>query len=113
MNNPTNDNITLSSNAVQRILALIAQEQKPIVLRITVDGGGCSGFQYSFTLDTDRKSDDHVFTNEGATAVVDPVSLEFIKGSEVDYTEELVGSAFVINNPQASSSCGCGNSFAI
>ena len=113
MSNPTNDNITLSSNAVQRILALIEQEQKPILLRITVNGGGCSGFEYNFTLGTARKPDDHVFTNHGATIVVDGVSLGFIKGSEVDYVEDLVGSSFVINNPQAVSACGCGNSFAI
>ncbi len=113
MSNATNDNIVLTASAAKRILALMEQEQKPILLRITVNGGGCSGFEYKFTLDSEQTPDDHAFSLNGATAIVDSVSLGLISGSEIDFVEDLVGSSFVINNPQATSSCGCGNSFAI
>ena len=83
------------------------------MLRITVSGGGCSGFQYGFTFDPARNEDDRLFERDGAQVVVDEVSLELLNGSEIDYVEDLAGASFAIRNPNAASSCGCGNSFSV
>jgi iron-sulfur cluster assembly accessory protein len=82
-------------------------------LRISVKGGGCSGFQYSFDVDQERADDDLVVERDGATVVVDPVSLEMIKGSELDFVDDLMGQAFRVKNPNAVASCGCGVSFSV
>jgi iron-sulfur cluster assembly accessory protein len=83
------------------------------MLRVAVTGGGCSGFQYNFTLDDARMDDDLVLERDGATVLIDSVSLDFLKGAELDFTDDLIGAAFKINNPNATSSCGCGTSFSV
>ena len=106
--------IRISERAAKRIAALVANEQSDgSMLRITVSGGGCSGFQYGFSLDARRDEDDRLFERNGVTVVIDEVSLDLLKGSEVDFVEDLIGSYFAIKNPNASSTCGCGSSFSI
>jgi iron-sulfur cluster insertion protein len=105
--------IVLSESAARRIAALRAQEQaQGAFLRIAVSGGGCSGFQYGFTFDDQRNEDDFVFERDGVAVVVDDVSLGLLSGAEVDFVEDLMGASFQIRNPNAASSCGCGNSFS-
>jgi iron-sulfur cluster insertion protein len=89
------------------------EAQEGLMLRVAVSGGGCSGFQYGFSFDDTVNSDDLTFERDGVTLVVDEVSLDLLAGSEVDYVEELIGASFQINNPLATSSCGCGSSFSI
>lgn len=107
--------LAISPGAVKRIRAMQARgEAAPdAVFRISVSGGGCSGFQYGFSFDEKPASDDVVFEAEGVRVVVDEVSLELVKGSELSYVEDLVGSFFKMTNPNAKSSCGCGTSFSI
>ncbi|MFC4351290.1 iron-sulfur cluster insertion protein ErpA [Fodinicurvata halophila] len=106
--------LSLSDNAARRIKTLAQAEETPdMMLRVTVSGGGCSGFQYSFAFDDTINDDDQVFEKAGARVVVDSISLELLGGSEVDFIEDLIGSYFSIRNPNASSSCGCGTSFSI
>ena len=105
--------VSLSPAAAQRV-ALIAEKQgKPAVLRLSVEGGGCSGFQYRFGLADKAESDDAVAETDGVQLVVDPVSLDLISGCVVDYVESLGGAAFRVENPNAAASCGCGSSFAV
>jgi len=107
-------NIAISESAARRIGELVTQEGSPgLMLRIAVSGGGCSGFQYGFNLDTQLKDDDLTFERNGIRVVVDQMSLEYLKGSELDYVEDMIGSYFAMKNPNASSTCGCGSSFAI
>src|SRR5438132_5175993 len=104
--------IVLTENAARRIAVLRDQEQaENAFLRITVSGGGCSGFQYGFAFDDQRHEDDLVFERDGVAVVVDDVSLGLLSGAEVDFVEDLMGSSFQIHNSNAASSCGCGNSF--
>jgi iron-sulfur cluster insertion protein len=106
--------IVLTESAARRITTLRAQEQvEDAFLRIAVSGGGCSGFQYGFTFDDQRNDDDFLFERDGVTVVVDDVSLGLLNGAEVDFVEDLMGASFQIHNPNAASSCGCGNSFSI
>jgi iron-sulfur cluster insertion protein len=106
--------IVLTENAARRIAMLRDQEQvEDAFLRISVSGGGCSGFQYGFTFDDQRHHDDFVFERDGVAVVVDDVSLGLLDGAEIDFVEDLMGAAFQIHNPNAASSCGCGNSFSI
>ncbi len=107
------DPITLSASAAQRVLAIAARQDKPAVLRLAVDGGGCAGFSYRFALADDVAADDMMTERDGAQLVVDPVSLDLLAGSEVDFVESLGGASFQVKNPNAASSCGCGSSFAI
>lgn len=104
--------VRLSDAAVSRI-AMLTAEDSGMMLRVSVTGGGCSGFQYGFTLDDQRNDDDIVFQRDGATLVVDETSLELLTGSEIDFVEDLMGAYFAIKNPQASSTCGCGSSFSV
>ncbi|WP_340118858.1 iron-sulfur cluster insertion protein ErpA [Pelagibius sp. 7325] len=105
---------SLSARAAKRIAYLIQQEgQADLMLRVSVSGGGCSGFQYGFSFDDTVNPDDRTFQREGVTAVVDETSLELLAGAQVDFVEDLGGAAFKITNPNATSSCGCGSSFAI
>ena len=106
-------NISLSDRAANRIREIVAQEAGQNALRVSVLGGGCSGFQYGLTFDDHRNDDDFVFERDGVTVVVDDVSLGLLNGAEVDFVEDLMGASFRINNPNAASSCGCGNSFSI
>lgn len=106
--------ISLSASAARRVAWLIEQEgQKGLMLRVSVSGGGCSGFQYGFSFDDTVNADDRTFERDGVTAVVDETSLELLAGAEVDFVEDLGGASFQIKNPNATSSCGCGSSFAI
>jgi iron-sulfur cluster insertion protein len=106
--------IVVTEGAARRIAELKAQEQaERALLRIAVSGGGCSGFQYGFSFDETRNEDDIVFERNGVAVVVDEVSLGLLAGAEVDFVEDLMGASFRIRNPNATSSCGCGHSFAI
>jgi iron-sulfur cluster insertion protein len=106
--------IVVTENAARRIAALRTQEEADgAYLRIAVSGGGCSGFQYGLSFDDQRNDDDFVFERDGIAVVVDDVSLGLLNGAEVDFVEDLMGASFRINNPNAASSCGCGNSFSI
>ena len=105
--------LTLSPTAARRILTIGAAEGRPVMLRVAVEGGGCSGFQYQFDLVQAAEADDLKGQLGGATALVDEVSLALLKGSEIDFVEELAGAEFRIRNPNAKSSCGCGVSFSI
>ena len=105
--------ITLTENAAKRVAWIAERQQKPAVLRLAVDGGGCAGFTYKFELAPDAESDDEVAETDGVKLVVDPVSLELVKGSAVDFVEDLGGSTFRVTNPNAQSGCGCGSSFSV
>ena len=105
--------LSLSSSAAKRILALSAAEGRPLMLRVAVEAGGCSGFQYQFDLVDASDEDDLKIERDGAAAVVDVISLALLKGSEIDFVDELAGAEFRIRNPNAKSSCGCGVSFSI
>ncbi len=105
--------VTVSSRAAQRIAAILAGEPAPAMLRLAVTGGGCSGFSYNFVLDETRMDDDLLVEEGGAKILIDPVSLDFLAGSEIDFTDDLMGQAFKVNNPNATSSCGCGTSFSV
>jgi iron-sulfur cluster insertion protein len=106
--------VVLTESAARRISILKEQEQvENALLRIAVSGGGCSGFQYGFSFDDQRNEDDFVFERDGVGVVVDEVSLDLLAGAEIDFVEDLMGASFQIRNPNAASSCGCGNSFSI
>jgi iron-sulfur cluster insertion protein len=106
--------VGLSESAAKRIAWLITQEGDPaLMLRLSVSGGGCSGFQYGFSFDNARQADDHIFERDGVKMLIDDTSLDLLAGSEVDYVEDMVGSSFQVKNPNAASSCGCGSSFSV
>jgi iron-sulfur cluster assembly accessory protein len=105
--------VTVSARAAKRIAEIIAAEGKPAMLRLAVTGGGCSGFQYNFALDDAVASDDLVVEEGGVTVLIDSTSLEFLKGAEIDFVDDLIGASFKVNNPNATSSCGCGTSFSV
>ena len=108
------EDITISDSAAQRISELVAGEgDARLMLRVSITGGGCSGFQYGFSLDGTRNDDDRLFEQGGIKVVVDQVSLDYIRGAELDFVEEMIGSYFSLKNPNASSTCGCGSSFAV
>jgi iron-sulfur cluster insertion protein len=109
----TTTELTLSSAAAERILAIGKAEGRPILLRVGVEAGGCSGFSYQFDLVDSAQPDDLTIVRDGATAVVDEMSLALLKGSEIDFVDELAGAEFRVRNPNAKSSCGCGVSFSI
>lgn len=109
----TDQPLTLSESAARRLRAISAQEGHPVMLRVAVDGGGCSGFQYRFDLVEADEPGDLRVERDGAAALVDDVSLAFLKGSEIDFVDELAGAEFKVRNPNAKSSCGCGVSFSI
>jgi iron-sulfur cluster assembly accessory protein len=105
--------VTVTERAAKRIAEIVAGEQAARALRISVEGGGCSGFQYKFDLVPDAAPDDTVLERAGAKVVIDSVSLGFLAGSEIDFVDDLIGASFRVNNPQATQSCGCGTSFSI
>ena len=105
--------VTVSPRAAKQIAKIVAAEGKPMMLRLSVSGGGCSGFQYNFELDDKQAEDDLVIPEGGIKVLIDATSLEFLKGSEVDYVDDLIGASFKVTNPNATASCGCGTSFAI
>ena len=105
--------ITVSDRAATQIAAIIAKEAGNTMLRVSVEGGGCSGFQYKFDLVKDREGDDLAIEKGGITVLIDPVSQMYMEGSEIDFADELIGAAFKVNNPNATASCGCGTSFSL
>jgi iron-sulfur cluster assembly accessory protein len=105
--------VTVSSRAARRIGQILKSEPQAMMLRLAVTGGGCSGFQYNFTLDDTKMDDDLVLAEGDATILIDPMSLDFLHGAEIDFTDDLIGAAFKVNNPNATSSCGCGTSFSV
>ncbi len=105
--------VTLSATAAARVKKVLSTEAPGSVLRVGVDGGGCSGFQYTFTIVAEAAPDDLVLERDGAVVVVDPLSVDYMSGSEIDFVDDLIGQSFKIHNPNATASCGCGTSFAI
>ena len=105
--------VTVSARAAKRIAEILKNEPAPSMLRIAVTGGGCSGFQYNFAIEDARTDEDLVVERDGATVLIDPMSLDFLKGAEIDFVDDLIGQSFKINNPNATSSCGCGTSFSV
>ena len=105
--------VTISESAARRIGEILKSEPEGAMLRVSVEGGGCSGFQYRFDIARDRAHDDLVLTRESAVVLIDPVSVNYMAGSQIDFVDDLIGQSFKINNPQATASCGCGTSFSI
>lgn len=105
--------VTITDSAAARVAAIAARQGKPAILRLSVDGGGCSGFQYKFGLADAIEPDDAVAERDGVRLVVDPVSIDLVRGCSVDFVESLGGTAFRVDNPQAASGCGCGSSFSV
>lgn len=106
--------VAISPSAARRITALLAEEEnRGMLMRVSVSGGGCSGFKYGFTFDDTVTPDDHVIEADGARVAIDDVSWEFLVGAEIHFAEELIGSYFTVRNPNATSTCGCGTSFAV
>jgi iron-sulfur cluster assembly accessory protein len=107
------DNVTVTERAARQIGAILRREPPGTMLRVSVEGGGCSGFQYKFDIERSQAADDVVIERDGATVLIDQVSLGYLAGSEIDFVDDLIGASFRINNPQATASCGCGTSFSI
>ncbi len=105
--------VTVSERAARRISKILSSEPVGTALRVSVSGGGCSGFQYGFDLEKTRAADDLVIERDGAVVLIDPVSLPYIDGSEIDFVDDLIGQSFQVRNPNATASCGCGTSFSI
>ena len=105
--------IALTERAARRISEIMAREPEGSMLRISVNGGGCSGFAYAFDVDRTRQDDDIVVERDGATVLIDQVSLPFLEGSTIDFVDDLIGQSFKIDNPRATASCGCGTSFSV
>jgi iron-sulfur cluster insertion protein len=104
--------ITITETAADKVKQLLAEESTPVKLRMFVQGGGCSGFQYGFTFDEQQNDDDFVIEQHGVTLLIDAMSMQYVQGSEVNYTKSLMGEQFEIKNPNAQSKCGCGSSFS-
>src|SRR5436190_21316623 len=107
------ETVTLTSNAARRIKEILESEPSKRALRVAVNGGGCSGFQYEFALASGRNEDDVIVERDGATVVIDQTSLLYLGGSEIDFVDDLIGQSFKVKNPHATASCGCGTSFSI
>jgi iron-sulfur cluster assembly accessory protein len=105
--------ITVTDRAARKIGEILRREPAGTMLRVSVEGGGCSGFQYKFDTERAKADDDTVIEKSGATVLIDPVSVNYMAGAEIDFVDDLIGSAFKVNNPQATASCGCGTSFAL
>lgn len=105
--------VILTASAARRVAQILAKEAAGAVLRVAVNGGGCSGFQYSFDIEAERLPDDLLLQRDGAGVVIDPVSLGFLGGAKIDFIDDLIGQSFRIDNPNAKSSCGCGVSFSL
>jgi iron-sulfur cluster assembly accessory protein len=105
--------VTVSERAARRIGEILKGEPTGAMLRVSVEGGGCSGFQYKFDIERDRAADDLVIARDGATVLIDPVSVNYLAGSEIDFVDDLMGASFKIHNPNATASCGCGTSFSL
>ena len=106
-------NVTVSARAAHRIGEILKAESAGAMLRVSVEGGGCSGFQYKFDIERSKAADDVVIAQDGATVLIDPVSLNYMVGAEIDFVDDLIGASFRVNNPKATASCGCGTSFTV
>ncbi|MEM7429168.1 MAG: iron-sulfur cluster insertion protein ErpA [Pseudomonadota bacterium] len=113
MTEQTTENVTMSAAAAKRIGAILATEPDKQALRVSVSGGGCSGFQYGFELATEASDDDLVLERDGVKIYIDSVSLMYMEGSEIDFVDDLIGQSFQVKNPNAVAACGCGTSFSI
>ena len=105
--------LTVTERAARRIGEILRREAPGAMLRLSVEGGGCSGFQYKFDIDRAQAADDMLIAGDNAKVLIDPVSLGYLAGSEIDFVDDLIGAAFRVNNPKATASCGCGTSFAL
>ena len=105
--------ITVSERAARRIGEILKGEPSGTMLRVSVEGGGCSGFQYKFDMERAKAADDLVIDRDGAVVLIDPVSVNYMAGSEIDFVDSLIGASFKVNNPKAKASCGCGTSFSL
>ena len=106
-------NVTVSERAVRKIGEILKSEPPGTMLRVSVEGGGCSGFQYKFDMDRAKAPDDLVIARDGATVLIDPISVNYMSGSEIDFVDDLIGASFKVKNPKATASCGCGTSFTL
>jgi iron-sulfur cluster assembly accessory protein len=109
----TEASVTVSERAARRISEILRGEPAGTMLRVSVEGGGCSGFQYRFDMERAKADDDLVIAHDGATVLIDPVSVQYMAGSEIDFVDDLIGASFKVKNPNATASCGCGTSFAL
>lgn len=109
----TEDSITLTESAARRISEIAAGEPRNKLLRVSVEGGGCSGFQYKFDLVPESEPDDLIVERDGAKVLIDPVSIMYMAGAEIDFVDDLIGASFKVKNPNATAGCGCGTSFSI
>jgi iron-sulfur cluster assembly accessory protein len=105
--------VTVSEKAARRIGEILKAEPAGTMLRVSVEGGGCSGFQYKFDMEREKADDDLVIAQQGAVVLIDPMSVQYMAGSEIDFVEDLIGASFKVKNPNATASCGCGTSFAL
>jgi iron-sulfur cluster assembly accessory protein len=105
--------VTVTDRAARKIGEILGREPSGTMLRVSVQGGGCSGFQYKFDTERAKADDDIIIERAGATVLIDPVSLDYMAGSEIDFVDDLIGSSFKVHNPKATASCGCGTSFAL
>jgi iron-sulfur cluster assembly accessory protein len=105
--------VTVSERAARRIGEILKAEPPGTMLRVSVEGGGCSGFQYKFDMDREQAEDDIIIARDGAVVLIDPVSVQYMAGSEIDFVDDLIGASFKVTNPNATASCGCGTSFAL
>jgi iron-sulfur cluster assembly accessory protein len=105
--------VTMTERAAKRVSAILSKEESGSALRISVNGGGCSGFSYAFDIGTGRGEDDIIVSRDGATVLIDSVSVEYMKGATIDFVDDLMGQSFRIENPLATSGCGCGTSFSL
>ncbi|MEC9375463.1 MAG: iron-sulfur cluster insertion protein ErpA [Pseudomonadota bacterium] len=111
---PSNPKVVFTDSAASKVADLIKEEENPnLKLRVFISGGGCSGFQYGFTFDEDLQSGDTEVENHGVTLLIDPMSIQYLMGAEIDYKDDLEGAQFVIRNPNAATTCGCGSSFSV
>jgi len=113
METATAATVTVSERAARRIAEILKSEAAGTMLRVSVEGGGCSGFQYKFAMDREKAADDLVIERNAATVLIDPVSLEYMAGSEIDFVDDLIGASFKVHNPNVTAACGCGTSFAL
>ncbi len=107
------ESVTVSERAAKRIGEILKSEPPGTMLRVSVEGGGCSGFQYKFDMERAKAADDLVLTRNGAVVLIDPVSVGYMAGSQIDFVDDLIGASFKVKNPKATASCGCGTSFSL
>jgi iron-sulfur cluster assembly accessory protein len=108
-----NETVTVSPRAARRIGDILKGEPPGSMLRVSVEGGGCSGFQYKFGIERSQADDDLVISRDGVTVLVDAISVNYMKGSEIDFVDDLIGASFKVKNPKATAACGCGTSFSL